>query len=266
MSRTILILSLFLCTSTVFGQEYIEPQPVGGMREWKHIVVHQMQYPYASIQNNEKGTVSLDCFITAEGELKEILFAKKVSEALDKETVRLLNLVVWEPASYGGNKVAGQVRMHIDFYPERYRKYCETRGYRQLPQPVRPVSESKKIYKKEEVDSVAKPLVPEGWEAFPYIVAQIKYPEDASRNNVQGEVRLRYVIERSGDLTNVQTLHTLAGGCPQEVLRVLRSLNWIPAIANGEAVRSFQEISVQFRLSDTGTQTQFINGGREGIY
>lgn len=266
MSRIILLLSLFLCAYASLGQDYFEPQPMGGLREWKHIVLHQMQYPFSSIENNEKGTVSIDCFISAEGELKEIAFVKSVSEALDNETVRLLNLVVWEAGSYGGNKIAGQVRMHINFFPERYRKYCQTRGYRQLPQPVRPVSDSRKIYTKEQVDSVAKPLVPEGWEAFPYILTLIKYPEDAVRNNVQGEVRLRYVVERSGDITNIQTLHTLAGGCPQEVLRVLRSLSWIPAIANGEAVRSFQEISVQFRLSNTGTQTQFINAGREGIY
>ncbi len=257
----------FLLTSFIsFGQELIEPGPVGGMREWKHIVHYQMQYPYASIQANEKGTVSIDCFISSEGKLTEIEFVKTVSEALDRETVRLLNLVVWEPAMYGSTTMSGKVRMHIDYYPERYRKYCQERGYRKLPQPVRPVSSSKKIYSSVEVDSVAKPLVPEGWEAFPYILTLIKYPEDAIRNNVQGEVRLRYVVERSGDISNIQTVHNLAGGCPQEVVRVLRSLSWIPAIKNGEAVRSTQEISIQFRLSNEGTQTQFINGGREGIY
>jgi TonB family protein len=266
MRRRLFFFFFVLTTSFAWSQELIEPGPVGGMREWKHIVHYQMQYPYASIQANEKGTVSIDCFISSAGELTEIEFIKSVSEALDRETVRLLNLVVWDPATYGSSRMSGKVRMHIDYYPERYRKYCQERGYRKLPQPVRPVTDSRKILASHQVDSLAKPLIPEGWEAFPYILTLVKYPEDAVRNNVQGEVRLRYVVERSGDITNIQTIHNLAGGCPQEVVRVLRSLRWIPAIKNGEAVRSTQEISIQFRLSNAGTQTQFINGGREGIY
>ena len=155
--------------------------------------------------------------------------------------------------------------MFVKFYPERYYRYCRDRGYRQLPTPVLPVSEETGIYKRNEVESVAKPLIPEGWEAYPYILKQLKYPEEAVRLSVQGKVRIAYVVERSGHVTNIEVLHTLAGGCPQEVVRVLRSLNWIPVIADGQAVRSRQEITVLFQLNSFGTAQEFIYNG-QGIY
>lgn len=248
------------------GQEYGEPDMVGGMREWKYLLEHEMQYPYESIKTGEKGTVSVDCYISAEGELEEIEFVNSVSENLDREAVRLLKHVVWKPAVFNGEFTSGKTRMAIKFYPDRYYRYCRDRGYRQLPTPVLPVSEETKIYTKEEVDSVAKPLIPEGWEAYPYILKQLKYPEEAVRLSVQGEVHLAYVVERSGHVTNIEVIHTLAGGCPQEVVRVLRSLKWIPAIADGQAVRSRQEISVLFQLNSNGTAQDFVFGGRQGIY
>ena len=263
LANTLIILSpLFHAT---LAQEYGEPGMVGGMREWKYLLEHEMQYPYSALQAGEKGTVSIDCYISPEGELEEIEFVNSVSEELDREAVRLLKHVVWKPAVFNVQFTSGKTRMFVKFYPERYYRYCRDRGYRQLPTPVLPVSEETEIYKRNEVESVAKPLIPEGWEAYPYILKQLKYPEEAVRLSVQGKVRIAYVVERSGHVTNIEVLHTLAGGCPQEVVRVLRSLNWIPAIADGQAVRSRQEITVLFQLNSSGTAQEFIYNG-QGIY
>lgn len=262
----IFLLALLGSVFPAKAQDIGEADMVGGTREWDYLLEHLMQYPYSSLKAGEKGTVSIDCFISPDGTLEEIEFVKTVSEELDLEAVRLLKHVVWKPTVFNGKYTIGKTRMSIKFYPDRYYRYCRDRGYRQLPTPVLPVSDETKIYEPTEVDSVAKPLIPEGWEAYPYILKQLKYPEEAARLNVQGQVRIAYVVERSGHVTNIDVIHTLAGGCPQEVVRVLRSLKWIPAIADGKAVRSRQEISVLFQLSNNGTTKQFIDGAQQGIY
>ena len=262
------VLSCFslLLSLGLLAQKVREPDIVGGKREWKYLVETQLQYPYASIQAGEQGTVSIDCYVSGSGKLEEIEFIKSVSPAVDREALRILKHVVWRPGVYEGSQIQGVTRMKIDFFPDRYYRYCRNRGYRLLPHPVTPVSEETTLYTKEEVDSVAKPLIPGGWEAFPYILSKLKYPEDAVRESIQGEVRLRYVVEQSGHITNVEIVQNVGGGCPQEVTRVLRSLDWIPAIRNGMAVRSTQEISILFHLEAGGTAKEFVYGAQQGIY
>ncbi len=54
-----------------------------------------------------------------------------------------------------------------------------------------------------------------------YVSYEIKYPEQAKKNNVEGVVKLSYDIDSSCTITNKKIIDSLGYGCEEEAMRVL---------------------------------------------
>lgn len=93
------------------------------------------------------------------------------------------------------------------------------------------------------------PTFPGGDQAmFKHIGTQVKYPEEALENGIQGVVYVTFVVERDGEITNVKMLRGIGGGCDEEALRVLRSMpKWTPGMQDGKAVRVRYNLPFRFR-------------------
>ncbi|OCX51213.1 hypothetical protein BEL04_21155 [Mucilaginibacter sp. PPCGB 2223] len=92
-----------------------------------------------------------------------------------------------------------------------------------------------------------------GEDAFDnFLVENIRYPVNARRNNVQGKVFIRFLVEKDGRLTSFKVLNN--GGSDelaQEALRVLKkSPKWKPGIFYGRAVVVEYTVPLNFALSD----------------
>jgi len=85
-----------------------------------------------------------------------------------------------------------------------------------------------------------------------YIGNNIKYPESAKTNHVEGVVVIEFVVEKDGSLSNHKILRDIGGGCGEEALRVVQSMpNWKPGEENGQAVRVSYKLPVKFKLDST---------------
>lgn len=73
----------------------------------------------------------------------------------------------------------------------------------------------------------------------------------AAENNIQGKVFLSFVVEKNGELTDIQLAgKKLGGGTDEEAIRVLKaSPKWTPGIQNGKPVRVKYNIPISFTLS-----------------
>lgn len=98
------------------------------------------------------------------------------------------------------------------------------------------------------VDQDAKPR--EGVSAFKnYIQEKLKYPVQASRLKVEGDVRVEFVVEKNGVLREVRSIDSIGSGCDEEAVRLVSSSPpWSPALLNGKPVRQRRTISVSFKL------------------
>lgn len=86
-------------------------------------------------------------------------------------------------------------------------------------------------------------------EMFRYINSNLRYPPIAVENEIEGRVTVRFVVDKNGDVTNVEILHGLDPSCDREALRVIASMpRWQPARKGGVTVRAQITISVNFRL------------------
>ncbi len=86
---------------------------------------------------------------------------------------------------------------------------------------------------------------------YAYVGKNVKYPPMAAENNIQGKVFLSFVVEKNGELTDIQLAgKKLGGGTDEEAMRVLKaSPRWTPGIQNGKPVRVKYNIPISFTLS-----------------
>lgn len=81
------------------------------------------------------------------------------------------------------------------------------------------------------------------------IALEMRYPESAIADSVQGRVIISFVVEKDGRLTNFKVLHSPDDRLSNEAIRVVRMTEpWIPAKNKGKDVRSRFCMPVVYRL------------------
>lgn len=105
---------------------------------------------------------------------------------------------------------------------------------------------------KEEVFMVAEqmPEFPGGMkEMLKFLQENVKYPENAMKNNVQGRVIVQFVIEKDGTPTEFKVARSVDPDLDAEALRVLQTMpKWKPGMQRGKIVRVKFTVPVSFKL------------------
>ena len=105
---------------------------------------------------------------------------------------------------------------------------------------------------KEEVFMVAEqmPEFPGGMkELLKFLQDNLKYPENAMKNNVQGRVIVQFVVEKDGTLTEFKVARSVDPDLDAEALRVLQIMpKWKPGMQRGKIVRVKFTVPVSFKL------------------
>ena len=96
------------------------------------------------------------------------------------------------------------------------------------------------------------PEFPGGLEAlYKFITDNLKYPQLALENAIQGKVYVTFFVEKDGSVSNVRILRDIGGGCGLEAKRVVESLpKWIPGRQSGQVVRTQFNLPINFVLPE----------------
>jgi len=83
-----------------------------------------------------------------------------------------------------------------------------------------------------------------------FLNKNLRYPEEAVNNEIQGTVIVQFIVDKEGNVSDVQAVSgPEAGGLREEAMRVIkRSGRWTPAIQNGRNVKSYKKQPVGFKL------------------
>ena len=82
-----------------------------------------------------------------------------------------------------------------------------------------------------------------------YIGKNIKYPMMARESDIQGKVFVQFVVEPDGNISHVQVLRGIGGGCDEEAVRVVESMpKWKPGKQRGAPVRVQYMVPIVFKL------------------
>ena len=84
-----------------------------------------------------------------------------------------------------------------------------------------------------------------------WVQQNVKFPQIALENGIQGRVVLSFVIEKDGRLTNIQVLQTPDRSLYEEAIRVLnKSPKWSPGKQRNQVVRVKYTLPVDFRVQN----------------
>ncbi len=94
------------------------------------------------------------------------------------------------------------------------------------------------------------PKFPGGDKAmYEFLSKNIRYPEMAAQNNIQGRVTVQFVVEKDGSIGEVKVVRGKDPDLDKEAVRVVKSMpKFIPGKMNGQAVRVWYTLPINFKL------------------
>ncbi|SFT67341.1 protein TonB [Lishizhenia tianjinensis] len=80
-----------------------------------------------------------------------------------------------------------------------------------------------------------------------FILNQAEYPAYDLQMGNKGKIYVLFIIEKDGSVSNVKTLNSISKGLDREAIRIVKSMpKWTPAVKDGEKVRTFVRIPINF--------------------
>ncbi|RYF50568.1 MAG: M56 family peptidase, partial [Cytophagaceae bacterium] len=93
-----------------------------------------------------------------------------------------------------------------------------------------------------------------------YMETNLKYPKAAEKVKAQGRVFVRFIVTKTGEITDVQLLKGIGYGADEEAIRVVKNMpNWTPAQQNGHLVNVQYNLPINFTLEDDDTAFKGID-------
>jgi TonB family protein len=114
--------------------------------------------------------------------------------------------------------------------------------------------------KKPRKDFLKLPTYPGGKQAFnTYIQENLKYPEEALKRNIEGDVIITYEVTDNGEVLNPAIKHGIGYGCDEEALRLISELKFGKTSNRGLRVRSRFTTRIPFRIKRKPVQQTTIS-------
>lgn len=106
-----------------------------------------------------------------------------------------------------------------------------------------PAEDYEKLFTKVEIES-SYPGGEPAWARF--LLKNFQYPEAAAANGIQGVVMVQFIVDREGNVSEVQAVSGPTE-LRAEAVRVIRKSGlWVPAEQNGRHVKSYKQQSIRF--------------------
>ncbi|WP_281616237.1 energy transducer TonB [Flammeovirga sp. SubArs3] len=88
------------------------------------------------------------------------------------------------------------------------------------------------------------------WDFYNWIGKVLRYPDDAKKQGIEGKVYVAFIVDKSGQLTEINVVKGVYESMDQEVLRVMQLVKpWSPAKKRGQKTISRMILPISFRLS-----------------
>ncbi|MHA7102664.1 TonB family protein [Roseivirga pacifica] len=98
-----------------------------------------------------------------------------------------------------------------------------------------------------------QPTFPGGMgEWMKFLRTNLKYPTKAKEMGVEGAVFLSFVVQKDGEVDDIQVIRGVGAGCDEEAVRMLlESPNWTPGKQRGREVATRMQVRIVFRMANS---------------
>ncbi len=249
MRHTTVFFALLLTSTGLFAQRIEATQPFGGMAAVDRMVEQELNYPLSALEVGIKGDVTVVVGVHSDGTVQGMQVWKQVCPECDAEALRLASLIIWQPSTASEERGSADHYLVFSFDPGKYKRWKKNRTERDAAVFELPVADTLGVFLPRNLDTQVVPLVPKGNAGLGrYLADRMRYPEEAFRRSIEGNVKVQFVVEPSGTISNLVVVDELGGGCTAEAIRLVYKTPWAPGTKNGERVRSHAEVSIRFTL------------------
>uniref|UniRef100_UPI0032168FA1 energy transducer TonB n=1 Tax=uncultured Draconibacterium sp. TaxID=1573823 RepID=UPI0032168FA1 len=217
------------------------PEFPGGQEALRKFIANNIKYPEVAQKNGIQGRVYITFVVAEDGSICQARVARGVDPSLDKEALRVVNAQPkWSPGKQKGKAVKVSYTVPINF----------ALGSGASSGKSKSVSEKKEgdvFFIVEEM-----PEFPGGEQALREFISQnIKYPEDAKKNGIQGRVYITFVVAEDGFICQTIVARGVDPSLDKEALRVVNAQpKWKPGKQKGKAVKVSYTVPIIFTLGD----------------
>ena len=251
-TRLVLALLFIGCLTRGFAQ--INPATPKSGHVWtEEYILQNQHYPKADLEAKKSGDVVVAFHLDEKGMGSDYQIKESFSEAANDDALDLVKKILWEPATQNMLPIAVDMDYRVKYHAKSYKRYWKKRERVEIPL-VLEADDSYKIYELHQLEETAKPYFADGSNMANYILNNLEYPEAAKATEVSGTVRLDFVVETDGSVSNVTVKNSVGGGCDNEAIRLLQGTNWIPAVKNGKYVRSRNTQDITFNIGSRNYQ------------
>ena len=94
------------------------------------------------------------------------------------------------------------------------------------------------------------PEYPGGMQAMiAFLQTNMKYPEDAAKQKVEGRVMVQFIVETDGSVSDVHVAKQVFPSLDAEAIRVVQAMpKWTPGKEKGQVVRVKYNLPIVFRM------------------
>ena len=120
--------------------------------------------------------------------------------------------------------------------------HAQTSQSQQTEQKQEPVYEQDKVEQKAEFTGGMMKQIE-------FMMQNLKYPKEAEKDGASGSVRVHFIVEKDGTLTDVKVPDSVHKALDAEAIRLVKAMpKWTPGRQRGKAVRVRFTLPVTFRL------------------
>lgn len=254
MSLRHLILILFLLLTTAFVKaQIIDPEPVSGKTFTRNFINRSLVYPEQDLQDKLSGKVIVGLHIDKNGKASDFAIIESFSEEASKTAIDLVRKIEWNPATQDGVAMDEDYQYEVVFNAKSYKRGLKRRVTLPLTHPA---DTSFKVYDNRQTDEWSYPYFEDGNNLATYITNSMNYPPEAKQREIAGTVKLSFIVETDGNVSNIVVTEHVGGGCDNEAIRLIENTRWIPAVKDGQYVRTRIKQDVTFGIGSHN----FIDG------
>ncbi len=233
----------------VVSAQIIMPEPVAGKSLTNKTIKNHLVYPQSALEQRKGGNVVVEFTVGRDGVAKDFKIAKSFDDECAGEAMRLVKMIEWKPATEIGKAIEYHTDYTVEFSPKAYLK-SESKNKRvMLPEQNYPSQESGKIYETKELYIHPQPYFENKQVTLAgYLRTELQYPEQAKQFEIQGTVRLGFIIETDGRASNIVVENSVGGGCDNEAIRLIQNLLWTPGVKNDSLVRTRTSQEITFKI------------------
>lgn len=209
-----------------------------------------LQMPSEAKSDEVGGTVMMEFVVEKNGNIGLVRPVQDPGKGFGREATRVLELmkekkIKWTPAEKDGKKIAFRYTVPVSFNMAAPPKDKTTAS---------PGSKAPEYYEVVDVmprfagcpadsaDCTFKSILT-------HVKSTMKYPEEAMKNNIQGQVMTTFIVDAQGNVTRAAVEKGIGHGCDEEALRVVTLMpKFEPGLLAGKPVAVKMALPFQFQI------------------